>query len=148
MAHSGCVVFGEVDEVVFGRPAAEVVAEEARRRGSARVYLMTSATLNRTTDEVAKVRWAEALDQCRPATGPGGVLGPPPRNPPSVPQVTVPTTLSAGEFSAIAGVTGERHRVKELFCDPQISPRAVVLDPAVSVHTAECLWLCVSCGAN
>ena len=31
MVHSGRVVFGEMDEVVFGRPAAEVVAEEARQ---------------------------------------------------------------------------------------------------------------------
>src|SRR5215469_16918273 len=52
---------------------------------------------------------------------------------PSVPQVTVPTTLSAGECSAISGVTDERHRVKELIRHPYLIPRAVVLDgPAVS----------------
>ena len=61
--------------------------------------------------------------------------------PPTVPQVTVPTTLSAGEFSAIAGVTDERHRVKELIRHPGIIPRTVVLDPAVTVHTPEWLWL-------
>ena len=58
MVHSGRVVFGEMDEVVFGRPAAEVVAEAARHREAERVFLMTSGTLNRTTDEVAKVRRA------------------------------------------------------------------------------------------
>ena len=203
MLHSGLVVFGEMEEVVFGRPAAETVAEEARRLGAERVFLMASGTLNRTTAEVAKVRRtlgnrfaglfdqmpphtprravieaaaaareagadlivtigggsvtdgakavqlclandirnAEALDQYRPVKGPDGVVGPPPCNPPTVPQVTVPTTLSAGEFSAIAGVTDERHRVKELFRHPQIIPRAVVLDPAVTVHTPEWLWL-------
>jgi alcohol dehydrogenase class IV len=56
-------------------------------------------------------------------------------------QITVPTTLSAGEFSAIAGVTDERRRVKELFRHPQIIPRAVVIDPAVTLHTPEWLWL-------
>src|SRR5204863_780823 len=77
--------------------------------------------------------------------GPDGALGPPPgMQPPSVPQVTVPTTLSAGEFSAISGVTDERHKVKELFRHPHIIPRAVVLDPAVTVHTPE--WLFLSTG--
>jgi maleylacetate reductase len=201
--HSGGVDFGAMERVVFGKPAAEVVAEEARQREAERVFVMASGTLNRTTDEVAKVRRAlgnryaggfdrmpphtprravieaaamareagadlivtigggsvtdgakavqlclandirttEALDQYRPVKGPEGVVAPPPCNPPSMPQVTVPTTLSAGEFSAIAGITDERHRVKELFRHPRIIPRAVVLDPAVTVHTPEWLWL-------
>ena len=58
MVHSGRVVFGEMDEVVFGRPAADVVAEEAWRLSAERAFLMASGTLNRTTDEVAKVRRA------------------------------------------------------------------------------------------
>jgi len=53
----------------------------------------------------------------------------------------VPTTLSAGEFSAISGLTDERRRVKELFRHPRIIPSAVVLDPAITVHTPEWLWL-------
>jgi maleylacetate reductase len=81
------------------------------------------------------IRTAEALDDYRPVKGPDGALGPPPCNPPSVSQVTVPTTLSAGEFSAISGVTDERRRVKELFRHPRIIPSAVVLDPAITVHT-------------
>src|SRR6202022_1346895 len=40
------------------KPAAETVAEEARRRDAERVFLMVSGTLNRTTDEIAKVRRA------------------------------------------------------------------------------------------
>src|SRR5262249_5225016 len=42
---------------------------------------------------------------------------------------------------AIAGVTDERRKVKELFRHPLIIPRSVVLDPAVTVHTPEWLWL-------
>jgi hypothetical protein len=42
--------------VVFGRRAAEVVAEGARQREAEGVFLMTSGTLNRTTDDAAKVR--------------------------------------------------------------------------------------------
>ena len=58
MLHSGRVVFGEMEVVVFGRPAAEVVAEEARRYQAERVFLMASGTLNRTTEEITKVRRA------------------------------------------------------------------------------------------
>jgi maleylacetate reductase len=203
MARSGRVVFGEMEAVVFGRPAAEAIAEEARRLEAERVFLMASGTLNRTTDEVVEIcrdlgnrfaglfdrvpphtprravieaaaaardagadliatigggsvtdgakavqlclandiRTPEALDDYRPVKGPDGALGPPPCKAPSVRQITVPTTLSAGEFSAISGVTDERRRVKELFRHPQIIPRVVVLDPAVTVHTPEWLWL-------
>jgi len=58
MVHSGRIAFGEMEVVVFGRPAAEVVAEEARQRDAERVLVMASSTLNRTTDEVTKVRRA------------------------------------------------------------------------------------------
>jgi maleylacetate reductase len=83
----------------------------------------------------------EALDALRSVKGPDGALGPPPMKAPTVRQITVPTTLSAGEFSAIAGVTDERTKVKELFRHPSIIPQVVILDPAVTVHTPEWLWL-------
>jgi maleylacetate reductase len=203
MLKSGRVDFGEMDAVAFGRPAADTIADEARRCEAERVFLMVSGTLNRTTEEIDKIRRAlgnrvagvfdrmpahtprravieaaamareartdlivtigggsvtdgakavqlclangistpEALDDYRPVKRPDGTMGPPPCKPPSVRQITVPTTLSAGEFSAISGVTDERRRVKELFRHPQIIPRIVVLDPAVTVHTPEWLWL-------
>ena len=42
----------------FGKQAAKTVAEEAHRRDTRRVFLMVSGTLNRTTNEIAKVRCA------------------------------------------------------------------------------------------
>jgi maleylacetate reductase len=60
---------------------------------------------------------------------------------PNVRQITVPTTLSGGEFSAIAGVTDERTKVKEPLRHPRTMPSAVILDPAITVHTPEWLWL-------
>jgi maleylacetate reductase len=199
----GRVVFGAMEEVLFGTPAAEAVAEIASRLDARRVFLMVSGTLNRETDEVEKVRRAlgarcagafdrmpphtprraviaaaeqareaqadlittigggsitdgakavqlclanavrtpEALDHYRPVKGPDGVMAPPPCRAPATRQISVPTTLSGGEFSAIAGVTDERRKVKELFRHPLIIPRAVVLDPAVTVHTPAWLWL-------
>jgi alcohol dehydrogenase class IV len=49
--------------------------------------------------------------------------------------------LSGCEVSPIACVTDERRKVKELFRHPLIIPRAVMLDPAVTVHTPAWLWL-------
>lgn len=206
MTTSGRVLFGKMDEVIFGKPAAEAVAELARAAGAERVFLMVSGTLNRQTDEIQRIRAAlgnkcavvfdrmpahsprkavieaaemaraakadlivtigggsitdaakavqlclandirsaEALDSLRPVKGPDGTMGAPPCTAPTVRQIAVPTTLSAGEFSAIAGVTDERTRVKELFRHPMIIPSAVVLDPAITVHTPE--WLFLSTG--
>ena len=58
MLQSGRVTFGAIEAVAFGKPAAETVAEEAHRRDAKRVFLMVSGTLNRTTDEIAKLRHA------------------------------------------------------------------------------------------
>ncbi len=60
---------------------------------------------------------------------------------PRVRQIAVPTTLSAGEFNARAGVTDPRLRLKQSFLHPSIVPETVILDPAVTVHTPEWLWL-------
>jgi maleylacetate reductase len=203
MVQSGQVVFGQMERVLFGKPAAEGVAAEAGRLGADRVFLMVSGTLARETDEIEKVRRAlgnrcagvfdrmpphtprravieaadaarearadliatigggsvtdgakavqlclandirtvEALDDYHPVKSPDGTLGPPPCAAPSVRQITVPTTLSGGEFSAIAGVTDERSKVKELFRHPAIVPCSVILDPAVTIHTPAWLWL-------
>jgi alcohol dehydrogenase class IV len=201
---SGRIAFGRMEEVVYGKPAAEAVAQIAQRSGATRILIMASGTLDRETDEIARVRTAignraaatfasmpphtprqaviaateaardasadlivtigggsitdgakavqlclandvrtpEAMDALRPVKGPDGALGPPPGlKPPTVRQIAVPTTLSAGEFSAISGVTDERTKVKELIRHPGIMPQAVILDPAVTVHTPEWLWL-------
>lgn len=203
MLPSGRVVFGKMDEVVYGRAAADAVAEQVSRLGATRVLLMVSGTLNRSTDEIEKVRRAlgnrcagvfdsmaphtpradvlrateqaraikadlivtigggsitdgakavqmclandirttEAMDVLRPLKGADGVIRPAEMNAPTVRQITVPTTLSGGEFSAIAGVTDERTRNKELFRHPDCMASAVILDPALTVHTPEWLWL-------
>lgn len=58
MLPSGRVVFGQMDEVAFGRPAAEAIAGQVRRLQATRVFLMVSHSLNRNTDEIDKVRRA------------------------------------------------------------------------------------------
>ncbi len=55
---SGRVVFGAMDEVVFGVPAATAVPAQLDRLGASRALLMVSGTLNRQTDEIEKIRHA------------------------------------------------------------------------------------------
>jgi maleylacetate reductase len=65
----------------------------------------------------------------------------PPMTAPRVRQISVPTTIAGGEFSAIAGVTNARTKVKEMLRHELVVPRAAILDPAITVHTPEWLWL-------
>jgi maleylacetate reductase len=187
-----------MDEVVFGRPAAEAVVAQLDRLGAARAFLMVSGTLNRGSDEIEKIRKAlgsrcvatfdampphtpreaviAATEQARAANadlivtvGGGSITDgakavqlclannigsvddidriraikgvAPPMNAPTVRQISVPTTIAGGEFSAIAGVTNARTKVKEMLRHELVMPRAAILDPAVTVHTPEWLWL-------
>jgi len=194
-------VFGAMDEVVFGDPAADAVVAQVERLGAQRVFLMMSGSLNRQTDEIEKIRKAlgsrcaaifdampphtpreaviaaaeqaraagadlivtvgggsitdgakavqlclandirsvEAIDTIRVARGSAPSL-----KPPAVRQVSVPTTIAGGEFSAIAGVTNTATKVKEALSHRLAIPRAVILDPAITVHTRE--WLFLSTG--
>jgi maleylacetate reductase len=199
--HNGRVVFGAMDEVVFGRPAAEAVVAQMDRLGKARALLMASGTLNRSTDAIENIRHAlgsrcvatfdsmpahtpreaviAATEQARTAgadlivtVGGGSItdgakavqlclannvrnadgIDPlrtvkgvvPAMTAPSVRQISVPTTIAGGEFSAAAGVTNARTKVKEMLRHPLTIPRAVILDPAITVHTPE--WLFLSTG--
>jgi maleylacetate reductase len=196
--HNGRVVFGAMDEVVFGRPAAAAVVAQMDRLGTARAFLMVSGTLNRQTDEIEKIRQSlgprcvatfdampphtpreaviAATEQARSGNadlivtvGGGSITDgakavqiclandirsvedidrvrankgvPPPMNAPTVRQISVPTTIAGGEFSAIAGVTNTRTKVKEMLGHDLVMPSAAILDPAITVHTPQWLWL-------
>lgn len=199
--HKGRVIFGAMDEVVFGHPAAEAIVAQVDRLHSSRAFLMVSGTLNRQTDEIEKIRKAlgvrcaavfDAMPQHTPreaviaaaeqARGAGADLivtvgggsitdgakavqlclandirnvdaidriragkgAAPDLNAPAVRQISVPTTIAGGEFSAIAGVTNMRTRVKESLRHHLLIPRATILDPAITLHTPE--WLFLSTG--
>ncbi len=83
----------------------------------------------------------EGLDAVRASVGPDGKRIVPAIKPSPVRQVIVPTTLSAAEFSNLAGGTDLRTRLKHSFTAPDIGARAVILDPAATLHTPEWLWL-------
>lgn len=199
--HKGRVVYGAIEEVVFGHPAAEAIVGQMDRLGAQRAFLMVSGTLNRQTDEISKIRTAlgtrcAGLFDAMPAHTPreaviaatnaaraaaadlivtvgGGSITDgakavqlclangiddidgidrirvrngvaPDLTAPTVRQVSVPTTIAGGEFSAIAGVTNRSSNVKEMLRHPLTVPRATILDPAITVHTPE--WLFLSTG--
>lgn len=60
---------------------------------------------------------------------------------PAIRQIAVPTTLSGGEFNITAGGTDPVRHVKQTYAHPLMVPRAVILDPALTRHTPEWLWL-------
>src|SRR5450631_3268100 len=201
MLTSGRVVFTRMEEVHYGKPAAQSLAELVKEHGAERVFLMVSGTLNRETDEVETIRRAlgprcvgtfdampahtpraaviAAAAQARVANadlivtvGGGSITDGakavqlclannistvegidtiranrgvvPAMTAPSVRQISVPTTIAGGEFSAIAGVTNQRTKVKEMLRHDLVMPRAAILDPAMTVHTPE--WLFLSTG--
>jgi maleylacetate reductase len=84
------------------------------------------------------------LDDFRATIAPDGTSRRPAVKPPGVRMIAIPTTLSAGEFSAGAGCTDTQRHVKESFSHPQMVPRTVILDPAASRPTPE--WLFLSTG--
>nr|WP_206051424.1 iron-containing alcohol dehydrogenase [Roseibium aggregatum] len=65
---------------------------------------------------------------------------------PTVPQISIPTTLSAGEFSAITGVTNEASGTKDILRHTSLMPHVVILDAKVARHTPE--WLLLSTGVR
>ena len=85
-----------------------------------------------------------ALDNYRAQVSADGKIVRPQTRAPAVRTVTVPTTLSAGEYTASAGCTDTARQVKESFGHPLMMPKSVVLDPRATIHTPE--WLLLSTG--
>ena len=59
---------------------------------------------------------------------------------PGVRMLAVPTTLTEAEFTPFAGVTDMARHAKEGFGHPMLAPRAVVLDPSMTLSTPPTLW--------
>jgi maleylacetate reductase len=59
---------------------------------------------------------------------------------PAMPHVAIPTTLSAAEFSHIAGMTDERLNRKTGFRDLRMVPSLIFLDPELTLPTPGWLW--------
>lgn len=200
---SGMHEFLAQDRVIWGQAADRAVVEEADRRNARRVFIVTSKTLNRTTDAVEKIRHAlgarhvgtfdecrehtprpsviacadamrdadpdlvltfgggtaidtvkvalialahgltapEQLDDYHLRTNPDGSRHVPVVKPPPFRQIVLSTTLSAAEFSNFGGCTDPVRQIKHGYTGREIGAASVILDPAVTVHTPQWLWL-------
>lgn len=63
-----------------------------------------------------------------------------PFNKPKLCQIGIPTTLSAGEFTEIAGITDPQRKCKDIFRDVKVAPRVIILDPEATAFTSKELW--------
>src|ERR1700730_12087725 len=52
----GSYQYPSMEFVIYGKPAAEALREEAERLDARRVFLIASRTLNTRTDEIEKIR--------------------------------------------------------------------------------------------
>ena len=59
---------------------------------------------------------------------------------PATPHIAIPTTLSAAEFSHVAGMTDEKQNRKTGFRDLRMVPRLIFLDPQLTLPTPGWLW--------
>ncbi len=60
---------------------------------------------------------------------------------PDLRMIAVPTTLSGGEFNPLGGATDEKRKLKQGYEQRLLVPVSVILDPALTVHTPEWLWM-------
>jgi alcohol dehydrogenase class IV len=87
------------------------------------------------------VRSVDGFEQLRTRVDDDGAVCNPITEGPDIRVVCVPTTLSGGEFNALSGATEEATRHKQGYEHRSMSPVMVVLDPAITAHTPQWLWL-------
>ncbi len=141
-------VVGLFDDCVEHTPRESVIAVADLVR-AARADLIVSIGGGTVIDtvKVALVALAENLTRTEQlgdwhmrVASDGSRVTPQPRMPPCR-QIAVPTTLSGAEFSDLGGSTDLRHGTKQGYTGPFIGPAAVILDPRITVHTPDRLWL-------
>ena len=59
---------------------------------------------------------------------------------PALAHVAIPTTLSAAEFTAAAGITDTERGVKEIYFGASLAPSTVILDGDLGEYTPRRLW--------
>jgi maleylacetate reductase len=135
-AHSPrpCVVEG-------ARLAREARADLIVAVGGGSVIDATKVMLIALWQDVRQVEDLDLYRAGRPRDGaapPAETIRPPAG---AIRMIAVPTTLSAAEFNASAGITDPRHGIKESFGHRLIVPRVIVLDPAATLATPMDLML-------
>ena len=142
---------GLCDKIASHTPRTDVVAAANAAR-EAKADLILTVGGGSVTDAAKMVGIClgnditapEQLDRLKATITPEGKTQRPSIKAPPIRSVDVPTTLSAGEFTAMAGCTDTVRNIKESYAHPLMMPQTVILDPAVTIHTPE--WLFLSTG--
>jgi maleylacetate reductase len=135
-AHSPrpCVIEG-------ARLAREAEADLVVSVGGGSAIDATKVMLIALWQSVTRIEDLDAYRAGRPKDGaapPSQAIKPPAG---AIRMIAVPTTLSAAEFNAFAGITDPRYGIKESFGHPLIVPQVIVLDPAATLATPMDLML-------
>lgn len=150
LREAGAALAGRWDRMASHTPRGDVMAATRAAR-EAKADLVVTLGGGSVTDAGKMVRMCLAngveeeaqLDPLMSVFGIGKRFIPE-KQAPAPPQICVPTTLSAGDFSATAGCTDTVRGMKQSFAHPRMMATAVVLDPAVTLRTPE--WLFLSTG--
>lgn len=148
LAHIQPQVVGLFDACVEHTPRDSVIAlAQAVREARADLIVSIGGGTVIDTVKVALVALAEGLTQIEQlddwhmrVAPDGSRVTPQPRQPPCR-QIAVPTTLSGAEFSDLGGCTDSRFGTKQGYTGAFIGAAAVILDPRITVHTPDRLWL-------
>ncbi|WP_433783794.1 iron-containing alcohol dehydrogenase [Actinomycetospora sp. CA-101289] len=128
----------ERDDVHPHNPSAAVaeIAAAVRAAGADMVVAIGGGS---PIDAAKLVAFALAED-ITDADALGRAVDHPPAGLAPLPVVAVPTTLSAAEWTGLAGLTVEREQTKHALFHPRLVPAVVVLDPDLARHTPRSLW--------
>lgn len=131
------------------RPCVIEGAAQAREAGADLIVAVGGGSVIDATKTMLIALWQNAttvddLDLYRAGKPKEGAAPPseaikPPAD--AIRMVAVPTTLSAAEFNAFAGITDPRKGIKESFGHRLVVPRVIVLDPAATLATPMDLML-------
>ncbi|WP_349358924.1 iron-containing alcohol dehydrogenase [Stappia sp.] len=87
------------------------------------------------------VRTVEAMDAYHITVDAAGAMVLPRFESQDIRTICIPTTLSGGEFNPLSGSTDPATKHKQGYQERMMAPVAVILDPALTAHTPEWLWL-------
>ncbi|MBD24187.1 MAG: alcohol dehydrogenase [Candidatus Marinimicrobia bacterium] len=139
---------GVFDECVEHAPRASVLALVARIKKLEPDLIVTIGggspmdTVKVSLTCIAEnVTDLSGFDRIRISLAPDGKRIVPDVKDPPLRQIIVPTTLSGAEFSSVAGATDPVRKVKDIYSAKMVGGQVLILDPAITIHTSEKLWL-------
>ncbi len=141
----GPLCIGTFDAISSHSPRSDVIAGAAAAREANADLLIAfgGGSVIDATKLIQLCLWADIIevDQLAPyRMGRGDDRKNASQIPAGIRTIAIPTTLSAAEFTPFAGVTDGEKQVKESYTHPDFAPRAVILDPAITLDTPARLW--------